>query len=313
MKNKILLGTLSVVLALTVLTCLGFASDYFGKTNKFATAFFAMGISVRELVVKYTEAPTNGKIKILIVPGHEPNFGGAEYKNLLERDLNLQLSERLQNDLIKNPRFEITLARDKNGWNKSIENYISKNQTYIKKWVSSKKTDMLRLIDNGKLRLISPIVDHTTVPPQSAIFLYGINKWAAENKIDIVLHVHFNDNPKYKGEPSYEGFSIYVPERQYSNSISSKVFADNLLEEISKIENTSTMPQENPGVIEDQDLIAIGRYNTSDSLSALVEYAYIYEPFMQNPELRNNFIDDAASSTARAIRNFFESRTMFLN
>ena len=66
-------------------------------------------------------------------------------------------------------------------------------------------------------------------------------------------------------------------------------------------------------MIEDQELIAIGRYNTSDSLSALIEYAYIYEPFMQDKEKRDDFINEAASSTAKAVNNFFESRTMFLN
>ena len=313
MKKNTAVGIMLAIVALIILTCLGFTYDYFGKTNKFASAFFAMGVSVRQLVVKYTEAPTNGKIKILIVPGHEPNFGGAEYNGLLERDLNLQLANVLKNDLSNNPRFEITMARDKNGWNKDIANYISKNQTSIKSWISSKKTDMLRLVNNGKLKLVQPTIEHSTAPLQSAIFLYGINKWSAENKIDIVLHIHFNDNPKYKGQPNYEGFTIYVPERQYSNSVSSKVLADNLLEEISKIKDTSTMPQENPGVIEDQELIAIGRYNTSDSLSALIEYAYIYEPFMQDKEKRDDYINEAASSTAKAVNNFFESRTMFLN
>ena len=313
MKRKTILVIVSVVIVVTILICLGFVSDYFGKTNKFASAFFAMGISVRELVVKYTEAPTNGKIKILIVPGHEPNFGGAEYRDLLERNLNLQLAMKLRDMLSNNSRFEIIMARDENGWNKDIENYVSNNQTSIRKWISAKKSDMLRLVDNGKLQLVTPTIEHATAPLQSAIFLYGINKWASNNNVDITLHLHFNDNPKYKGKPNYDGFSIYVPERQYSNSISSKVLADNLLEEISSIKNTSTMPQENSGVVEDQELIAIGRYNTSDSLSALIEYAYIYEPFMQVAKSRNNYIDKAASSTAKAISNFFESRTMFLN
>jgi len=307
-NKKTIFGISFVSATFAVIISLGFFSDYLNKTNRFAAAFFSMGISVKELITRYSEAPSNGKIKILIVPGHESDFGGAEYKNLLERDLNLALALKLKTSLASNQKFEVIMERDSNGLNKDIENYILKNEDSILKWVGEKKQDMLSLVGEGKVSLVNVPVYHANAPSRAVVLLYGINKWAGENKIDIILHIHFNDNPKYKGKPNYEGFSIYVPESQYSNSTSSQVLAKDLFSEISKIKNVSTMPQENGGVIEDQDLIAVGSYNTSDSLSVLVEYAYIYESFMQKESLRNFFINNAASSTANALFNFFNSR-----
>ena len=85
---------------------------------------------------------TSHKIKILIVPGHEPNAGGAdEFKKIKERDLNLQLSEFLKKDLSANPSLEVILARDKNGWNKDLKNYVMK---YIEK-ISDKEIENVEM------------------------------------------------------------------------------------------------------------------------------------------------------------------------
>jgi N-acetylmuramoyl-L-alanine amidase len=273
-----------------------------------AAAFFSMGISINDLISKYSDTEKNGKIKILLVPGHEPSFGGAEYKDLLERDLNLALSEKIKNILSINNKFEIITSRNTNGWNPELEKYVNNNKNEILVWINNMKSSMSKLVNNGKINVVNAEMGHSIAPLNSAIFLYGINKWAGENKIDIAIHLHFNDNPKYKGKPNYEGFSIYVPEKQYSNGTSSKILAKDLFDEISKIQKVSTMPEENVGIIEDQELIALGRYNTSDSLSVIIEYAYIYENFMQNKKLRNDFIEKSASSTANAINKFFESR-----
>ncbi len=311
MKRNVLAGLLILISIFSFLASTSFALSYIGKTNNFSAAFFALGISVKDLILKYTEAPQNGKIKILIVPGHEPNDGGAVYKNLIERDLNLKLAIKLKNYLSANPRFEIILARDENGWNPGLEKYVDNNEAAISSWIDSMKNQMYRLVNNGKIKSISPTVYHAEANPHATLFLYGINKWANDNKFDITIHVHFNDNPKYKGKPSYYGFTIYVPESQYSNSTSSKVLAENLFDEIYKIQYVSTMPGEDAGIVPEQDLIAIGRYNTSDTLSVLIEYAYIYEKFMRNKTKRNLFIDKAASSTAKAVNDFFQSRLIF--
>jgi len=282
---------------------------YINKYSNSATVFFSTVISTEDLLKKYTSSVEQEKVvKILIVPGHEPDLGGAIYKGLKERDLNLLLSEKVRKILGKNIKFEIIVSRDTNGWNPTLENYVNTNNAEILSWVNDKKKVMNELVETGKISVVKSEMGHMRAPLNSAIFLYGINKWAGENKIDIVMHLHFNDNLKYKGKPTYAGFSIYVPEKQYSNSTSSKDFANFIVPELLKIQKVSTMPEESNGVNEDQELISMGRYNTSNTLSVLIEYAYIYEGFMQKTKTRNAFIDKAAASTARAINNFFESK-----
>ncbi|MCX6712456.1 MAG: N-acetylmuramoyl-L-alanine amidase [Candidatus Vogelbacteria bacterium] len=315
MIKKIVLGLLLILFFTFLYKASSYIEPFAGKINNYASAFFSLGIDVKDLIKKYTSSSNNltsntavTKIKILIVPGHEPDFGGAEYKNLKERDLNLALAEKLKILLTQNPKFEVIMTRDTNGWNPVIKNYVDGNKKEIQAWVTSKKKEMDRLIDNGQVTEVKAEMGHANASTNSATLLYGVNKWAAENKVDIALHLHFNDNPKYQGKPNYAGFSIYVPEKQYVNSVPSKILAKDLMAELSKIQKVSTMKAESAGVIEDQELIAIGSHNIIDSLSILTEYAYIYEDFLQSAPSRNLFLDQAAASTAKAINNFFDSR-----
>jgi len=275
-----------------------------------ASAFivFSHSVKIKNLstILPFTEQ--NKKIKLLIVPGHEPNAGGASYGKINERDLNLQLSEILKNDLSKNTNIEVTLARDENGWNSDLKNYIETSSTTIMSWVADMKNKMLAKVNTGKIELINPNMKHNNATDEAVLYLYGTNKWIDENNIDLVLHVHFNNNPKYKGKPNYSGYCIYVPDSQYGNASSSRIFANYLNDEISKIEKKSNMPQEKETIIPDQQLIAIGNYDTLKIPSAVVEYAYIYEPMMTSSSTRNNFINKAASSTAAAIEKYIEDQ-----
>lgn len=247
----------------------------------------------------------NEKVKILIVPGHEPNAGGAdEFKKIKERDLNLQLSLLLRNDLSQDQKLDVILARDENGWNTDLENYVMTSSSTIMKWVAEMKSDMLAKVDTGEMKLIDPNMKHNPATSSAVLYLYGTNKWLNENDFDLVLHIHFNNNPKINGKPNYRGYCMYIPEHQYSNSSSSRIFANYINEEISKIHKPSNMPQEKDLIIEDQQLIATGNYDTLKIPSVVVEYAYIYEPMMKDETTRNKFIETAASSTATAIENF---------
>ncbi len=309
MKNNLFIGFLSII----ILFSFGYSFSNVAQGN-YAAAFFALGTSVRSLIEKYATATNeNGsKIKILIVAGHEPTTGGAEYANLKERDMNLKLSTELKTLLEKNPRFQVVMFRDKYGFNRDFTKYLNNNKDAILSWRAEKKAEMNRLVNEGKVTLIGDgdKVQHADAKSKVVTYLYGLNKWTSENKFDIAIHIHFNDNP---GERKYEGFTIYVPEKQYSNSTSSKVLAQNIFDELKRVEPVSTLPGENNGITEDQDLIAIGPYNTSDTLSVLIEYGYIYEPKMQYSGTRNAYIYQAASSTAKSINDFFNSRALFLN
>jgi len=247
----------------------------------------------------------NKKIKILIVAGHEPNAGGAdEFKAIKERDLNLQLSNILKDMLSTNPNLEIITARDSSGWNTDLKNYIETNSTTIMEWASAMKNKMMGKVDAGKIELIDPNMKHNNATTNAILYLFGTNKWIEKNNIDLVLHIHFNSNPKINGKPVFRGYCMYIPEKQYSNSTSSRIFANYLNTEISEIEKPSNMLQEKDLIIEDQQLIATGVYNTLKIPVVVVEYAYIYEPMMLSSSTRNIFIEKAASSTAIAINNY---------
>lgn len=255
----------------------------------------------------YSKPETPQKIKILLVPGHEPNAGGAdEFKAIKERNLNLQLSEILKNNLSNNPDIEIITARDTNGWNPDLKNYVETNKTQIMDWVASMRKIMLEKVNSGEMKLINPGMKHNVATSNAVLYLYGTNKWIEENNIDLVLHIHFNSNPKINGKPNFSGYCMYVPFNQYENASSSRVFANYLNEEISKIQTPSTMLQEKNLIIEDQALIATGNYNTLKIPSVLVEYAYMYEKIMTSTSTRNAFIEKAASSTATAILKYIK-------
>ena len=247
------------------------------------------------------------KIRILIVPGHEPKDGGADYKGIYERNLNFQLSDVLANDLSQNKNIEVTVARDTSDWNPVIKNYVINSSSTIMKWVSIMKAKMVAQVNAGQIKLLNSGMIHNDASSNAVLFLFGINKWADENKMDIVLNVHFNNNPKINGKPNYRGYTIYIPEKQYGNASTSKILANDISNEISKIEKPSNMPQEKGTITEDQELIAIGAYNTLKAPVAVVEYAYIYEPIMASSGTRNIFMEKAASSTATAINNFIET------
>lgn len=247
----------------------------------------------------------NKKIKVLLVAGHEPNAGGAyEFKPIKERDLTLQLSELLKEKLSINKDMEVIVARDKNGWNTELENYVKTNETSIMNWARDMKEKMLAKVEKGEFKLINPGLKHNPATSSAVLFLFGTNKWIEEKDIDVVFHIHFNDNPKYKGKPNYSGYCMYVPEKQFVNASSSLIFANYLNEEISKIQTKSTMPQEKDLIIETQELIAVGSYGTLKIPSVVVEYAYMYETKMLASSTRNKFIETAASSTAKAIEKY---------
>ncbi|MEI6042381.1 MAG: N-acetylmuramoyl-L-alanine amidase [bacterium] len=267
---------------------------------------FLYGIIGIKLSPTYAEASVAPKIKILIVAGHEPDYGGAIYKTLKERELNLQLAEKIVKNLEKNPRYDVVVSRDDKGWNPELQSYVTDNKETILSWSADKKHVRNFLTAIGGASVINSKMGHVTANATSSLYLFGINKWANDTKVDMAINIHFNDNLKYKGKPNFEGFSIYIPERQYSNFAPSKKFAWGLLDEMLKINRISSMKEESDGIIEDQELIALGVNNTANEPSVIVEYAYIYEKFMQKKKTRDAYINKAASSTVLAINKYFK-------
>ncbi len=247
------------------------------------------------------------KIRILLVPGHEPSYGGAEFGSIKERDLNVELANDLEQILANNSKYQVLVTRSTTAWSPEFSDYFSNSWQNIIDWVKVYQQESLKLISvnstNGK-----PRIYHNTAPRNVALRLYGITKWSNEHNIDIAIHIHFNDNPGHSSNTpgKYSGFTIYVPEKNYMNSTTTQAIAQTVYERLSKYNPISDLLGESSGITYEPDLIAIGANNTADAASMLIEYGYIYESQFTNPALRDLTLKDLAFQTYLGLQDFFD-------
>ena len=311
------------LVTILILTLIGLVACFFVAVPIFSKNIFAYGAEsinnvasiffiesskpevLKEVLDK--PLPVERKLRILVVPGHDNEYWGTQYKGVKEAEMTLTLGKELARLLLQDGKFEVTLSRDDNGYFPVLAKYFEEEKKEILDFAKSKKKIMKDLEISGKIALKLDGVSHNNAPSPVVVRLYGINKWANENNIDLVIHVHFNDYPRRKlsSPGTYSGFSIYVPEHQYSNSRSSKDIAYEVSKQLQTYYPESNMPKEGEGVVEDQDLIAIGSFNTLDPASLLVEYGYIYEPQFLDQTIRGKIINDLATQTYIGINNFF--------
>ena len=256
-----------------------------------------------------TTSPT--RVRVLLVPGHEPGFGGAEYGSLKERVLNVALADDLQALLDKDPHYQVFITRDDYAWNPVFANYFKQNWAGIIAWERASKVEMNHLIAIGSTTRPVATEYHNTAPDNVAIRLYGITKWANENNIDITIHIHFNDVPNRPangpGKPT--GFAIYVPAEQYDNSSTTRSIAQAIFNRLKSYTTVSDLPVESEGIISEPGLIAIGANNTANAASMLIEYAYIYQHQLTNAKTRAAFLHGLAEQTYLGLRDFFEANS----
>lgn len=276
-----------------------------------ASVFFTQSTTSDGLRSAFSaNSSTTRKLNILLVPGHEPGFGGTTFRGILERDMNVDLAHYLASYLVEDTHFDVSITRDKDGWNPALENYFKNNDEEIRKFIRTQKMEMIRLINDGKIVKKSDNVSHNNAPEDVGVRLYGINKWANDNKKDIIIHIHFNDSaPRRANTPGeYNGFAIYAPDGQYSNSQASLEVAKYIFRRFSKMFPVSNLPEEDDGVVEDQDLIAVGNSNSVDAVSVLIEYGYIYEPQFRVPSVREMMLKELAFQTYRGLQDFFDGK-----
>ena len=247
-------------------------------------------------------------IKILIVPGHDNEFSGARYKNIKEASMNLVLGTQIYNFLKKDKRFEVYITRDQNGYLKNLQDYFSTEKEDILTFKNNAKKNIKIKISSGDF-ISKTTVPHVAVSSNVAIKLYGINKWANENNIDAVIHIHFNDYPRPIDSAigKYKGFVVYMPDKQFPNALESDKLAKSIFIELAKKYSTSTYPKEAGGLIPDQKLIALGASETlNESVrSVLVEYGYIYQKIFRESSTRHEAYKNMADLTAKGIENYF--------
>lgn len=311
MKRIFFLGGLSFfgIVAVVFLT-VGYSSTLsFDDARKLAgSVFFVDSITSEGLKAKYKEASMgNGKIRVLIVPGHDNDAWGTEFRGVREADITALVGEELSRLLSADRHYEPILVRTRDGYAKEFLDYFASEQVAVRAFVTNRRQIMKDLMKGGMVHKTEGGVVHNVALSDVATKLYSINKWANENKVDIVLHLHFNDHPgrAYHKSGRYEGFSMYVPDTQFSNAKASKVIGEALLDQFSKFHTVSNLPVENGGVVEDQELIAIGAFNTLDPASVLIEYGYIYEQRFIDKEIRTLFLKELAFQTHQGLNRFF--------
>jgi N-acetylmuramoyl-L-alanine amidase len=258
----------------------------------------------------YRENLTQGnlkKVKILLVPGHEPDFGGTEFKNIKERDLVVQLANNLKDLLEKEGGYEVFITRDTFAWHTTFNDYFNINWDEITTWEKTSIKEDLSLISSGTVPKPKQIVRHNPVSPNIATRLYGITKWANENTIDLMIHIHINDDATHaKNKPGKQsGFAIYVPIMRYSNGPISHNIAQALYNRLITVSNVSTLKGESTGIVDEPRLIAIGAHNTAKAASMVIEYGYIYEPKFVEELLREKTLQDLATQTFLGIQDYF--------
>ena len=177
--------------------------------NQTASVFFIDSVTTKDLRQKYEDEKP---IKILVVPGHDPSSYGTIDQGVRELDLNLELGRYLAERLERNKRFEVTLAQTEEGFLPALAEYFEQEKDLIWQFRQKKAAIMNALVGEGKVTRES-VVDHISASNDTALKLYGINHWANENKVDLVIHIHFNDYPGRRQAvvPKYTGYSLYLP------------------------------------------------------------------------------------------------------
>ncbi|OHA59259.1 MAG: hypothetical protein A2589_03555 [Candidatus Vogelbacteria bacterium RIFOXYD1_FULL_46_19] len=247
--------------------------------------------------------------KILLVPGHDLVSRGGFFKELTEEQVARELARVIAKELKADGRFEVITTRDYDTgeYTEEFQQYFSSAEVQILSFRRTVRQAMDQLLKTGAITATEPAVDHNYAPNQTAFILYGINKWANDNEVDLALHLHFNDYPRELKDHigKYQGFAIYIPERQFTNATSSKIAGDSLAAALGRVSPPSNFPLEADVIIETQDLIAVGSHNSQTHPALLVEYGYIYESKYYLLARREKFLPILAEATYRGLVDYF--------
>lgn len=271
---------------------------------------YAESVSTDDVLAAYAASVAGGeKFRLLIVPGHEPMYGGAEFQGYYERELVVDIANKLQKELATDANLEVLVARGTQAWSDDFAPYFDRNERKIESFVEKAKKAYERLERRGRIDDSKEQAAHNAAPSDVALRLYGINKWSNENGVDLVLHLHLNDEMSHKENErgAHAGAAIYVPDEIYGNAKASAAIAEPIFARLNAFTATSTFGLEQNGIVEDRELIAIGAYNTSEVPSLLIEYGYIYEPRITGEGARNEVFADYAYATALGVKDFLGS------
>ena len=269
-----------------------------------ADPFYGASYASEQIRIRYQ----TGQVRILLVPGHSQFKGGAEFGELKERELNVIVGHELAGFLKKDPKLNVLVTREIDGayagW---LSSYMITFRTAIENFQRSAIEASRRLGLDQKVQRVY----HPTASPGNAFELYAINKFANDNKIDLVIHLHLNDyagrRPDQIGK--FSGFAVYAPARRLVNSAASFDLAQKISDRLSGLSGFSDLPGEAAGVVPDEELIALGSNASRDGPSVLIEYGYLYEPQFRDASVRPAFLRELAFQTQLAILDYLGAPT----
>ena len=93
---------------------------------------FAVKASPKTVVAASGTAPANNKkIRVMIVPAHEPDEGGTQMATpsgeIYERDLAVTIGDDLQSFLDANGNYQTYVTRNTQAWNEPFLSYFQNN------------------------------------------------------------------------------------------------------------------------------------------------------------------------------------------
>lgn len=278
-------------------------------------SFFAGFMPVETITTEdLKSAYADHNFKILLVPGHDNVDYGTKFNGVREADLTLALAKELNSIFKDDERFKVFNVRNlaTGDYDPVFSEYFTKESKDISSFRTRLKETLNKVLQTGGFK-VREGVDHNFVPNRVVQKLYGLNKWANENNIDVVLHMHFNDDAERRAGRAgdYEGFTIYVPEEQFSSSRTSRALAQSIFDRLKRNFSISTIKGESAGIVEDQKLIAVGAKGSLDSVGLLIEYGYIYEPQFLDAKLRQAVMRELAYQTFVGIKQYFEPSLKF--
>jgi len=245
--------------------------------SQLASLFFADDLTPEEIKEKYWDK----QLTVLIVPGHDNVDGGTSHKGVPEAEYTAKIGEYLYEYLKNDPNVKPILVRNRNGYLKEFADYFSREEAAIAQFIDRSHSYFTQLSSSKAVVASPPPIQHIRANSRTVKILYGINKWANERGVDVVLHIHLNDYPRKSWEMKYDGFSMYIPDASFPNHAGSRGIAEALRGVFGQYWATSNMHFEKEVILEDSALIAVGSYGSLRAASVLMEYGYIYEPKFQ--------------------------------
>ena len=296
-----------ILVAAAIYVGVFFGLIYANKNN--AKAVAPATVAEATATVATTTLPISKPFTILVVPGHDTDSGGAHFRDIYERDVVVTIANKISDTLNAEAGYKVIVARNTKTWNPILQNYFDSEEQSIIDFKNQHQAADKALMASGQKQFVPDMASHSEVNQKSAIELYGINKWVNENDIDLVIHLHFNDSerPNSNAPGFYNGFTMFIPEKQMANSSTSRAIARDISAEIKKSFAPEAVGNDPDGLIEDQSLIALGASGTLEKPATLIEYGYIYDKDLWTEQDREKTLTEMAARTVAGIEDYVSS------